>query len=104
MPKQSHPMDHIVDELVVFKHEDGTFVSNSMWWNDSQVRDRWIEKYGSDAPVDDNEDGIPDDDEEEVDYNSMTNEDLRGELLARGLSVDGKKADMVARLEENDAQ
>lgn len=104
MAKQVNPLDEIVDELVVFKHENGTFASNSPMWSDSRIRERWIEKYGADAPVDDDEDGIPDEDEEEIDYNTMTNDDLRAELSRRGLPVDGKKSDMVERLEANDAE
>ena len=107
MAKQVNPLDEIVDELVVFKHEDGRFVSNSPMWNDGRIRERWIEKYGPNAKVDDDEDGIPDEDEdegEEVDYNALTNDDLRAELSTRGLPVDGKKSDMVARLEAHDAE
>jgi hypothetical protein len=101
-----NPLDDIVNELVVFKHEDGTFVSNSPMWNDSRIRDRWVELYGPNAKVDNNEDGIPDEDEEDEvpDYNTWTNDQLRAELLTRELSLDGKKVDMVARLVEDDAQ
>ena len=98
-----NPLDDIVDELVVFRHEDGTFVSNSMYWNDSRIREAWINKYGEDAPIDDNEDGEPDEEEIE-DYNTWTNDNLRAELSNRGLSVDGKKVDLIARLEENDSE
>lgn len=42
------------------------------------------------------------DDEDEVDYDSMTNDELRAELARRELSVEGKKVDLIARLEEDD--
>ncbi len=37
------------------------------------------------------------------DYSSWTNAELRAELKNRGLSVDGAKSDLVARLEADDA-
>jgi hypothetical protein len=45
-----------------------------------------------------------DEDEEETgDYEGWTNDDLRAELASRDLSVDGNKADLLARLQEDDA-
>ena len=41
--------------------------------------------------------------EEPVDYNSMTVAVLRGLLEERGLATNGLKAELVARLEEDDA-
>lgn len=103
--KPYNPLDAIVDELVVFKHEDGRFASNSPMWNDSRVQEAWIAKFGQDAPVDDNEDGIADEDEDDddvIDYAALTNEQLRGELSLRKLSVDGNKEALVKRLEADD--
>lgn len=103
--KPYDPMAAIIDEMVVFKHEDGRFASNSPYWQDSRVQEAWIAKYGADAPVDDNEDGIADDDEDEeveVDYAALTNDQLRGELSARKLSVDGNKEALIRRLEADD--
>lgn len=37
-------------------------------------------------------------------YEDQTNEELREELGNRGLETDGKKADLVKRLREDDAQ
>lgn len=107
--RKPHPLDSFIDDLVVFKHEDGTFVSNSPYWNDKAIRERWIAVYGQDAPVDDNEDGIPDvdqddDEDEEVDYSLQTNDWLRGELSARKLDVNGNKDAMIKRLQENDEE
>lgn len=43
------------------------------------------------------------DDEEELDYEDLKVDDLKVELLERGLSASGTKAELVARLEEDDA-
>ena len=52
-------------------------------------------------------DGIPDADDEEprvsdddVDYDSMTVPQLKEALKEKGLTVSGKKADLIARLKE----
>jgi hypothetical protein len=42
--------------------------------------------------------------ESEEGYASWKNDELAAELEARGLATSGNKADMVARLEENDAE
>jgi hypothetical protein len=42
--------------------------------------------------------------EDEEDYNSLTKDDLVKLLKERGLEVSGKKDELVARLEENDAE
>lgn len=49
------------------------------------------------------EDDEDDEDEEEMDYEFMSNDDLRAELARRDLSVSGKKEDLIARLEADDA-
>lgn len=49
------------------------------------------------------ESGQPEAEEEEVEYSSMSNDDLRVELARRNLSVQGNKAELIARLEEDDA-
>ena len=41
--------------------------------------------------------------EPDDDYDSMTNDDLREELEDRDLPTSGNKADLIARLRENDA-
>jgi hypothetical protein len=102
---EKNPLDEIVDELVVFKHEDVNhpqrYVSNSAMWNDSRLRKRWMDKYSDEALADEaGEDDI--EDVEGDDYETWTNDDLRAELAKRTLSVDGKKADLVARLREDD--
>jgi hypothetical protein len=109
---ETNPLDDIVDELVVFKHEDpnhhdGQYFSNNPMWADSRVREHWMKRNSDEAKaaqndVEDDEDD-EDEDSEEVDYNVMTNEDLRAELLTRGLALDGKKVDLIQRLEEDDA-
>lgn len=42
-------------------------------------------------------------DDEDLDYNSMSNDELRAELARRDLSVQGNKAELIQRLEEDDA-
>ena len=54
--------------------------------------------------VDDEDDVEDEDEDEEMDYSTMTNDELRAELSSRGLSVAGTKADMITRLEENDEE
>lgn len=102
---EKNPLDEIVDELVVFKHEDPNrpdrYVSNSPLWNDSRLRKRWIDKYSDEALADE----AGEDDEEVEDYTpyeEWKNDDLRAELVTRKLSVDGTKAEMAARLREDD--
>lgn len=98
---QRDALDEIVDDLVVFKHANGDYFSNNPFWHDSRVQERWMARHSDEAKVDNDEDGIPD--EEEVpDYSTWTNEDLRAELVTRKLSVDGKKDAMVARLIADD--
>lgn len=46
---------------------------------------------------------VPEDDDGEPDYDSMKNDDLKALLKARDLPVSGKHADLVDRLEEDDA-
>jgi hypothetical protein len=108
---EKNPLDEIVEELVVFKHEDpnhhdGHYFSNSPMWHDSRIRARWMELYSDEslaiarAKVE-----VDDEDIEDVegdDYETWTNDELRGELAKRELSVEGKKADLVARLREDD--
>lgn len=96
----SDELTAILDEMVVFGFEDGTYSSNSPYWNDPRLRKAWIKRHGQ---KNEPEPVVEEVDEEEVDYNTFTNEELRTELARRGLSVDGKKAEMVSRLEENDA-
>lgn len=97
-----NPLDEIVDELVVFKHEDSNradrYISNSPFWNDARIREAWMDKYSDEAEVAEEE--IEDVDGD--DYESWTNDQLRAELAGRQLSVDGKKIDLVNRLREDD--
>lgn len=112
MAESSNPFDDMVRELVVFKHENpdhpgGQYVSNSPMWMDARVRQHWLARYSDSAlaakaakaagqtPEPTPEDEVPD-------YSQWTNDDLRAELVQRNLSVEGKKADMVARLEQDD--
>jgi hypothetical protein len=111
-----NPLDDIVDDLVVFKHEDhnhpdGHYFSNNPMWNDSRIRDHWLARHSDEAKVaaqeSDDPDGVgddDDDDQDELEYAEMTNEQLRTELATRGLSVDGKKVELIARLEKNDEE
>lgn len=94
--------EEIAREIVVFKNPDGGTFSNDPRWNDGRVREAW-EEWQAAAEVD-TEVVEEDDDPEDVSYSDWTNDDLRAELSERKLSLDGKKADMVARLEADDAQ
>lgn len=97
-----HPLDSVCRDLVVFKHENGEHISNSPLWMDSTIRQHWLDNFSDEAVARRADEEPEEEDEEEVDYNSMTNDDLRAELLERKLSLDGKKADMVARLIADD--
>lgn len=89
-----------IKDLVVFKSPEGEPFSMDPRWHDPEVRKAW--KAADEA------EGQPEteDEIEEVDepYSAWNNEDLRAELHGRNLSVEGKKADMVKRLEEDDAK
>lgn len=89
----------IAREIVVFFTPEGDPFSNDPRWNDSRVQDAWHAQQGDEAEVTED-----DEDEELPPYSEWTNENLRAELVERKLSLDGKKADMVARLEEDDAK
>lgn len=110
--KQSNPLDEIVDEMVVFQHEDkdraDRYFSNDPRWNDSRIREHWMKTKSDEATgVDEDEDEeLEDEDEllEDAPYEEWKNDDLRAELVSRGLSVEGAKADMAARLREDDAK
>lgn len=95
-------INDILDDIVAFKMGDGPdaeWQSNSPLWNDSRIRKAWVKREEARLAGE-----VDEEDEEEVpDYASMRNDDLRAELAARSLSVEGTKAEMVARLEENDA-
>jgi hypothetical protein len=104
---EKNPLDDIVDELVVFKHEDVNhpqrYFSNNPIWNDSRVRKHWMAKYSDEAIADaEGEEDI--EDVEGDDYETWKNDDLRAELATRELSVEGTKKDLVARLREDDAK
>jgi len=106
-----NPLDEIVDELVVFKHEDpnhhdGQYFSNSPMWHDSRIRARWIELYSDESlAIAGAKTEVDDEDIEDVEgdnYEEWRNDDLRAELAGRNLSVEGTKKDLVARLREDD--
>lgn len=106
-----NPLDDIVDELVVFQNPDpnhplGEYFSNNPLWNDSRIRDHWLKRNKSkdqtEEDVDPQTEGEDEEDEDLLDYESMTNEQLRTELAGRGLAVDGKKDVLIARLQEDD--
>lgn len=107
---EKHPLDDLVDDLVVFKHEDpnhpdGHYFSNNPLWNDSRIRDHWTNRHSDEARAahaDQSSEGDDEEEEDTPDYEQWTNEQLRTELAARSLSVEGKKVDLVARLKEDD--
>ena len=102
---EKNPLDDIVADLVVFKHEDVNhpqrYFSNNPLWNDSRIREHWMKTRSDEAVADDaGEDDI--EDVEGDNYEEWRNDDLRAELASRNLSVEGTKKDLVARLREDD--
>lgn len=96
----------VAKEIVVFFNPDNTPFSNDPRWGDSRVREAWqeLQDQEEDAQrVTSQADGSEDEDPETVDdYSAWTNDELRAELSERKLSVEGKKADMVKRLQDDD--
>lgn len=103
---QKNPLDEIVDELVVFKHEDPNhpdrYFSNDPRFTDSRIKQRWLDRYSEEALARDSVEETLVDEDDDDNYEQWTNDELRGELATRQLSVDGKKADMVDRLRKDD--
>lgn len=97
------PMDQILDELVVFKNgATGEYFSNNPVWQNDTVRQAWAARHAEE--MGEASSGVEDEDEDDdVAYSDMTNEQLRAELVTRGLDVSGKKSELVARLEADDA-
>lgn len=98
-----------LSDLVVFRNPDGSPFSMDPRWADSRIKDAWVKKYGGEAAakvVEEVDEEVDEEDtEEEVDeapYLEWTNDELRGELQRRKLSLDGKKTDLVKRLEKDD--
>jgi hypothetical protein len=87
------------DEIVVHIHPE-----TGPWSYDPRFnREEWLAEHPDewvdpDAPV-----AAAKAEEDSDSYTSWTNDALREELTARGLDTDGKKADLVARLEADDA-
>lgn len=87
----------IAAEIVVFFDPFGDPFSNDPRWNDSRVQEAWHAQQGGAEAEEEVEDDLPP-------YEEWTNDNLRGELSERGLSVDGNKAALIKRLEEDDAK
>lgn len=70
----------------------------------------WLRNWNreDEIPGEGSEDAEPEDDEGEGDgdgeYDGLSNDQLREELANRELPTGGNKADLVARLEEDDAE
>lgn len=88
--------EQIAGEIVVFLTPDQQPFSNDPRWNDSRVQEAWHARQDGGVSVEEEDEDVP--------YSEWTNEELRAELSDRKLSVDGKKADMVKRLEDDDAK
>ena len=84
-----------------FTAEDEAYMRDRPWlisefeFNNPDVT---FDEFVAEALAEDEED------EEGEDYNSLTKDDLVKLLKERGLEVSGKKDELVARLEENDAE
>lgn len=99
-----------LSDLVVFRNPDGSPFSMDPRWADSRTRQAWIKKNGATEDIveedeeDEEDDGTEAEEEEDEGpaYGDWTNDELRAELNRRKLSLDGKKTDLVARLEEDD--
>ena len=86
-----------------FTSEDEAYMRDRPWliaefeFNNQDIT---FDEFVAGVGVEDEED----EDEDEEDYNSLTKDDLVKLLKERGLEVSGKKDELVARLEENDAE
>lgn len=61
-------------------------------------------RMAAEQGMDDDEDEDEDDGLDPDDYDSATNDQLRAELARRGLSVEGNKAALIERLQEDDGE
>lgn len=87
-------------DVVVFLGANNEPFSNDPRWNDPQVQKDWKANHAKELGI---EVQVEDDDPDEVlPYGEWTNDELRAELSERKLSVDGKKSDLVTRLEDDD--
>lgn len=87
-------------------HEDLLYLSQRQWMiteaefqGHEDLRDR-VKR----AVAGEREDNDGPEDDGEPDYESMTVEDLKAELSERNLSTTGNKAELVARLQEDDEE
>lgn len=94
--------EDLKDLVVMINPETGPF-SHDPRWHIPEIRQAWIDSHDEKGAVIESAEVEEDGDEDDIDYASWTNDDLRAELAARGLSVDGKKEVLVKRLEDDDA-
>lgn len=66
----------------------------------SETVDAWRADGSLPAPADGDDDG----DDDGIEYKDATNAQLKAELESRGLETTGKKDELIARLEANDAE
>ena len=78
-------------EVVVYDHPDG--FTRDAWGNVVGEVDKVVEEEKVAKVVEEAED-----EEEEVEWDSLSTRELRAELTDRGLSTEGVKADLVQRL------
>ena len=84
---------------VTFQGHTGTVATMSTEELEAELERRRAEQT---SPSIGDKGGIQEDDED-LAYEDMSNDDLRAELASRDLAVSGSKADLIARLEEDDA-
>jgi len=88
-PAAEEIVDEVVEEVTVFNPEGALTDGDPFPETEPAVEEPAVEEPAVEEPA--------------VDYNSMTVAMLRDLLNERGLPVSGVKAELVARLEEDDA-
>lgn len=97
----SLPLSDENREFLLSRGKDTLVARLDRQWENTRPR----EEKAKAPQVQSTQDNEPEGDEDDVPpYTEWTNEELRAELADRGLSTEGKKADLVARLEEDDSQ
>lgn len=81
-------------------HDDFQYLSERTWLISDQVLSG---NTGLPQQIENWRNGVAESEEETIQYKDGTVAELRAELERRGLDTDGKKPELVARLEADDA-